>query len=90
MFLRFSSYFETFTNQQDFSFYEAHFVGFHKTGSTVIISLALYCCHGNVVPIEWMGFSSWAYRIALPVKNTSIWKQQTDLTTGVRAQNITC
>lgn len=90
MFLRFSSYFETFTNQQDFSFYEAHFVEFHKTGSTVIISLALYCCHGNVVPIQWMGFSSWAYRIALPVKNTSIWKQQTDLTTGVRAQNITC
>lgn len=82
MFLRFSPYFETFTNQKDFSFYEDHFVEFLKTDSTVTISLALYCCHGNMVPIQWMGFSSWAYRIALPVKNTYLWKQQTDLTTG--------
>lgn len=79
MVIRFLSCFETFSNQQDSSFYEAHFVEFHKQGSTVTISLALYCCHGNVVPIQLMGFSSWAYyRIAVLVKDTSIWKQQTD------------
>lgn len=80
MVIRLLSCFETSTKQQDFSFYEAHFVEFHKQGSTVTISLGLYCCHSNVVPIQLMGFSSWAYyRIAFPVKDTSIWKQQTDL-----------
>lgn len=80
MVIRFLSCFETFTNQQDSSFYGARFVEFHKQGSTVTISLALYCCHGNVVPIQLMGFSSWAYyRIALPVKDTSIWKRKQTL-----------
>lgn len=81
------SCFETFSHQQDSSFYEAHFVAFHKQGSTVTISLALYCCHSNAVPIQLMGFSSWAYyRTAPLVKDASIWIQQTDLIVWILAQ----